>query len=166
MSDLDLIPPYLHERVRGLDSAAYDGKLSALLEAGEVVEHATLGQIDTQYTPNHPGPARPALLAITDRRVLAVRPRRKTIFGTKDPPALISVFTPSDGGNVFRAGVLNYDSSQVIVEVAGAAPPGMPGRYVFWRLAVRDPDLGNLWAVVLNDAAEAGGGSRRRPNGL
>lgn len=166
MSDLDLIPPYLHERVMGLDSADYDGKLGALLEAGENVEHATLGQIDTQYTPNRPGRAAPALLAITNRRVLALRPRRKTLFGTKDPAALMSVFTPSDDGNVFRAGVLNSDTSQVVVEIAGAAPAGMPGGYVFWRMAVGDPDLGNLWAVALNDAAEAGGGSGRRPNGL
>lgn len=168
MGDLDLIPPYLHENVAGIQSPEYVGKLTALLQSRERVELATMGRVATTYDPKAQATARgkPALLVVTDQRLLAIYPQTKGLFGTKDPKPLVTHFTASNEGNVFNAGVLNLDASRVTVETCGDAPRGMKGAYVLWVLVTGDPDLGNLWAVNIRDNAISAGGADRRPNGL
>ena len=168
MGDLDLIPPYLHEKVAGIESPEYVGKLTALIQPGERVELATMGRVATTWDPKTQATVRgkPALLVVTDQRLLAIYPQTKGLFGKKDPKPLVTHFTASDDGNVFNAGVLKVDASRVTVETSGAAPRGMKGGYILWVLITGDPDLGNFWAVNIRDNAISAGGANRRPNGL
>lgn len=160
MSDLDLIPPYLHAKVAGMTSPEYDGKLAAALEADERVELATMGRINTRHISDKAGRGKPALLAVTNQRVMAVLPRRKGPFGKKDPEPISIGF-----GNVFESRVHIHDTSEVFVEICGPAPRGMKGAYIIWKLATGDPNDGDIWAVTIKDGAVAAGGIHNRPNG-
>ena len=168
MADLDLIPPHLHEKVAGIDAPEYEGKLSAVVGSGERIELAMMGRIATTWKPREFDTARStgALLVVTDKRLLAIKPRGKGLFGKKDPQPLIASFNQSDDGNVFDAGVFNEDARKVIVSVCGAGPEGTPGSMDFWILTTDDPDLASFWAVNIKDNAIAGGGVNRRPRGV
>jgi len=167
MSDLSLIPPYMHDNVAGIEAPEYDGKLSEVIEPDERVQMATIGRFATTHTPQNMAGVRgkEALLVVTDRRLLVIQPMSRGLFGTKSPKPLIAHFAPSDEGNVFNAGVLNADSSKVVVEVCGSAPRGMPGAYIFWIL-MTGRDHGDFWAVNIRDNATSAGGTQRRPNGV
>lgn len=161
--DLDLIPEALRDDVAIIASPGYEGKLSSALHADERVESATMGTFQEGFPPDG---GKSALLVITDQRVMAIQPRRKGLFGTKDPPPAVATFAPSDAGNVFKAGVYLPNERIVIVSVCGSAPPGMKGRFITWCLMTAHHDLGNFWAVTIQERVIEAGGDRRRPLGL
>jgi hypothetical protein len=120
-----------------------------------------MGRINTNHISDETGRGKPALLAVTNQRVIAVLPRSKGLFGKKNPPPISIGF-----GNVFETGVHNHDASEVIVQICGPAPRGMKGAYIIWKLAIGDRNDGDIWAVTIKDAAVAAGGVNNRPQGL
>jgi hypothetical protein len=164
MSEIELIPEQERLRVETLRSPEYQGKLTAALEPGETVVLATMGRINTNHISDKAGRGKPALLTVTDRRVLAVLPRGKSLFGKKDPAPISMGF-----GNIFEAGTLVHSRYEVIVQICGPAPKHQTGPYIIWKLDTgyeHAEGYGDVWAVTIKDLAEAAGGTRNRPHGL
>lgn len=168
MNDLDLIPPYLHPRVSGIESPAYAGKLSAVLHPGEKVDLAAVGGFASVRGSQSLASVetKPALLVATDQRLLAISPTRRGLLGTKSPAPSAVSFAPVASGNVFDAGYVVANGRRATASVCGSAPDGMVGAFVIWVLDVGDADNGNLWAITLLESISQRGGATRRPNGL
>jgi hypothetical protein len=165
MSELDLIPPQEHFRVEALTRPEYAGRLSATLRPGERVGLATVGQINTKHLLNQNAAAKDALLVLTDKRLLAIPPRGKSLLGkVKEPEPIEMGF-----GNIFDAATMKAAHHYVMVQICGPTSGSYPGPYIVWRLDVGRSSAhgyGDVWAVNLMDLAEANGGTTNRPAGL
>lgn len=165
MSELDLIPPQEHFRVEALGRPEYAGLLSSALRSDERVGLATIGAINTKHLVNQNASPKPALLVLTDKRVLALQPRKKSLFGgTKEPEPIEMGF-----GNIFDAGSMKAAHHYVMLQICGPTPGSYPGPYIVWRLDVgrsSAPGYGDVWAVNIMDLAKANGGTSNRPAGL
>lgn len=88
MSDVDLVPDDQRSMAEALGDEKYAGLLGSTLRDGENVLLASLGE-HSYYQPGGDTSGTKAMLILTDERLLAIRPRKRTITGKlKDQPMI------------------------------------------------------------------------------
>lgn len=158
MSEMDLIPEHERHRVGILGDARYVGLLEASIRSDERIGLATTGWVNGNYVSNQTLRGAEAVLMLTDKRLLCLLPRKKSLLGKLKAPSPIELGFDA----IFDTSIHPAFHYMVAVNV------NQSGLFRLWILSVGSqsaPEYAHAWWLNIRDFAEAHGGTSNRPPG-
>jgi hypothetical protein len=141
MTDIDLLPATEHDAARAISEWQYEGQLSQTLHKGEQVLLASLGQ-HTRYEPGKTTGIE-AMVILTNQRLIALFPRKRSFRGKIKEPAPLIEFPMSELSQCSRH--KSSDSAVLLVSSEGE----MASHVVNFTDKGRDQRAFD-WMVILN----------------